>query len=125
MTITAKENLVGAWAFLVGIIIAVIVGLISYLTGKTVDPVILGFLVILGFIVGYFVSEENVQTFLFASVSLVLISYAGIQTLVIRAAIIGLEINMIITAVLGAMQFLFIPATIVVAIKTVFSLAQR
>lgn len=125
MAITAKENLVGAWAFLVGIIIAIIVGLISYLTGKTVDPVILGVLVILGFVVGYFVSEENVQTFLFASVSLVLISYAGIQTLVIRAAIIGLEINMIITAVLGAMQFLFIPATIVVAIKTVFSLAQR
>lgn len=123
--ITAKENLVGAWAFLIGIIISIIVGIISYLTGKTIDPLILGVLVILGFIVGFFVVKENVQTFLFASVSMVLISYAGIQTLVIRAAIIGLEINQIITSTLGAMQFLFIPATIVVAIKTVFSLAQR
>ena len=85
---------------------------------------IFGFLAILGLVVGYFVAEKNVQTFLLATVSLVLVSFAGIQGLVLSAAILGININELITTVLGALLFLFIPATIIVALKTVFSLAK-
>lgn len=125
MVIKSRENLIGAWAFFIGIIIAIIVGLVSDFTGRTVDPFILGVLVLLGLVVGYFVAEENVQSFLLASVSVVLVCFAGLQSIVLRAAIGGFDISQVLTAILGSLLLLFMPATIVVAVKTVFSLANR
>lgn len=126
MPIVSRENLIGAWAFLIGAILAVIVGIVASVIGNTnISPLILALLAILGLIVGYFVAQKNVQTFLIASVALVLVSFAGIQGLVLSAAILGIDIDRLITSVLGALLFLFIPATIVVALKTVFSLATR
>jgi len=124
MVIKSRESLIGAWAFFMGIIIAIIVGLASNLTARTVDPFILTILVVLGLVVGFFVAEENVQSFLLASVSVVLVCFAGLQSLVLRAAIGGLDISQVMTAILGSLLFLFIPASIVVAIKTVFSIAN-
>ena len=126
MPIKSRENLIGAWAFLLGVILAILVGILAGFLGKTnISPAVLAFLVLLGLVVGYFVSEKNVQTFLIASVSLVLVSFAGIQGLVLSAAVLGIDIDRFITSVLGALLFLFIPSTIVVALKTVFSLATR
>ena len=125
MPIRSRENLIGAWAFLIGIILAVIVGVFATLIGKgSISPVLLGLLALLGLVVGYFVAEKDVQTFLFAAVSLVIVSFAGIQGLVLSAAVLGININQLITSILGALMLLFIPATIVVALKTVFSLAK-
>ncbi|MEK6844522.1 MAG: hypothetical protein AABX83_03820 [Nanoarchaeota archaeon] len=126
MPIRSRENLIGAWAFLLGVILAILVGVIAGFIGKTnISPLVLGILAILGLVVGYFVAEKNVQTFLIASVSLVLVSFAGIQGLVLSAAVLGIDVGRFITSVLGALMFLFIPATVVVAMKTVFSLATR
>ena len=126
MPISSRENLIGAWAFLLGVILAILVGVIAGFIGKTnISPFVLGILAILGLVVGYFVAEKNVQTFLIASVSLVLVSFAGIQGLVLSAAVLGIDVGRFITSVLGALMFLFIPATVVVAMKTVFSLATR
>jgi len=125
MVIKSKEGLISAWAFFIGIIIAIIVGFVSNLTGREVDPFILTVLVVLGLIVGYFVAEENVQSFLLASVSVVLVCFAGLQSLVLRAAIGGFDISQLMTAILASLLLLFIPATIIVAIKTVFSLASN
>ena len=122
MVIKARENLWGAWAFLVGVVLAVLVGALA---GNRINPLILGILAVLGLIVGYFVSEKDVQTFLLASVSLVIVSFAGIQGLVLSAAIGGIELGRIITSILGTLLVLFVPATIIVALKTVFSLAAN
>jgi hypothetical protein len=122
MAIRSRENLFGAWAFLAGIILAVVVGLFA---GANINPLILGILALLGLVVGYFVSEKDVHTFLIASVSLVIVSFAGIQGLVLSAAIVGIDIGQIIASVLGALLVLFVPATIIVALKTVFAIAQN
>ncbi|MAE49542.1 hypothetical protein CMI48_01805 [Candidatus Pacearchaeota archaeon] len=122
MAIRSRENLFGAWAFLAGIILAVVVGLFA---GSNINPLILGILALLGLVVGYFVSEKDVHTFLIASVSLVIVSFAGIQGLVLSAAIVGIDIGQIIASVLGALLVLFVPATIIVALKTVFAIAQN
>jgi hypothetical protein len=121
MPIRARENLIGAWAFVVGIVLAIGVGVVA---GEKINPIILGVLSLLGLVVGYFVAEKDVQTFLLASVSLVLVSFAGIQGLVLSAALVGIDIGRIISSTLGALLVLFVPATIIVAIKTVFSLAK-
>jgi hypothetical protein len=125
MPIRSRENLIGAWAFLAGVVLAVAVGVITSVSRVKTNPLILGVLALLGLTVGYFVAEKDIQTFLFAAVSLVLVSFAGIQGLVLDAAIRGIRIGTIISSVLSALLVLFVPATIIVALKVVFSIAQR
>ena len=122
MAIRSRENLFGAWAFLAGIVLAVVVGVFA---SANINPFVLGVLAVLGLVVGYFVADKDVQTFLIASVSLVIVSFAGIQGLVLSAAIVGIDIGRIISSVLGALLVLFVPATIVVALKSVFAIAQN
>lgn len=129
MTIKSRENLLGAWAFLIAIILAVAGGLIATFISvgrEGVNQTLLGFLSILGLVAGYFVAEKDVKTFLIASASLVLVSFAGLQGGVLSAAILGVvNVNKLITNILGALMFVFVPSTIVVALKTVFALAKR
>lgn len=125
MVIRSKENLIGAWAFLAGVILALLVGVLSSLLATKISPLILGILALLGIVVGFFVSQRDVQTFLIASVALVLVSYAGVQGFVLSAAISGIEIGEIISYVLSALLALFVPATIVVALKTIFAISSN
>lgn len=123
--IRARENLVGAWAFLIGVVLAIILGLLAgAFSGIRITPVVLGILAFLGLFVGYFVAEKDIQTFLLASVSLVLVSYTGISGLILGAAISGFDIGRVISSVLQALLALFVPATIIVALKSVFSIAK-
>lgn len=126
MVIRSRENSIAAWAFLVGVILAIIAGIFS--RGST-DPSIIMIIIIIGLVVGYFVAEKDVQTFLFASVATVLASFAGIQGFATNVSLTGItvsgiEIGRIVTSVLVQLLFLFVPATIVVAVKTVFSIAK-
>lgn len=121
MAIRARENVVAAWVFLAGIILAIAVGIFA---GNIINQYFVWILIILGLIVGYFVAEKDVQTFLFASVSLVIVSYFGVSGFVLNAAITGAPIGRVISSVLGALLILFVPATIVVALKTVFSISK-
>jgi len=121
MVIKSRENLLGAWAFLIGIILAVAVGIFA---GAISSPIILGILAFLGIVVGLFVAEKDVNTFLLASVSLVIVSYMGISGLVLGAAIGGFYIGKIVASVLQTLLALFVPATIMVALKTVFSISK-
>lgn len=127
MPIKARENITAAWAFLIGIILAVGIGLYS---GDKTDPIILVVLAVIGVVLGFFVAEKNVQTFLLASVSLVIVSFAGIQGLVSSVSVIsvntviGANFGKVATSILGSLLVIFVPSTIIVALKTVFSLAS-
>ena len=115
MPIKSRDSLIGARAFFIGIVLAVLVGIssgIGLFTSNISNQLILGILAVLGLIVGYFVAERDVHTFLFASVSLVLVSFAGIQGMVLDAAIRGIAIGKMISSILGALLFLFVPSTI-------------
>jgi len=119
--IRSRENIIGARAFLIGVILAIVVGAVAQ---ENTNPIILGVLALLGLVVGYFVGDKDSKTFLLAGVSLVIVSFAGIQGLVLSAAIIGIDIGEILASVMGALLVLFVPATIVVAIKTVYSIGS-
>jgi len=124
MSILAKENLVGAWAFLIGIILALAVGVVGTIFEKDFVLVIL---VIIGLIVGFSfskVSAKDINTFLLAAVSLVIVSFSGAEvTNDIR--FLTLDIGGIISSVLGALLVMLVPATIIVAVKSLFSIAQK
>ncbi|MDO8509269.1 MAG: hypothetical protein Q7S27_06340 [Nanoarchaeota archaeon] len=128
MPIRSRENLIAAWAFLIAVILAVAGGIATTLVGQgnnTINQTLLGILSIFGLIAGYFVAEKDVKTFLIASVSVVIVSSAGLQGGVLSAAILGtVQVNKLLANVLGALMFIFVPSTIVVALKTVFSIAK-
>lgn len=125
MVIVARENVIGAWAFLVGIIISLLVGIVRlFFSEAGIDPIIILMLGALGVLMSYFVSEKDVNTFLLASVSLVIVSYAGISGLVVQAAVLGVDLGRAVSSILGTLLVMFVPATIIVALKTVFAIAK-
>ncbi len=125
MAIRAKENLIGAQVFLVGVVVATVGGVILSM-GYSVNPIILALLALLGLVAGFAVNvNDNVGTkFLLVAVSLVIVSFAGQQGLS-TIALGSIRIGEIISSTLAGLLALLVPATIVVAIKTLFTLAQR
>ncbi len=129
MTITARENSLGAWGFLAGVVLAVIIGLSasSFLSLSKItaySPQIYAILVLLGLMVGFSikVSGKDAQTFLLAGAILVVVSKFGMDS--VRGSLIGIGIGDTVSSVFAALLALFVPATIIVALKTVFSMAK-
>jgi hypothetical protein len=116
-----KGNVIGAWAFLIGVILAIIIGfLISFsstmLSGKAYT-IVLSILVVLGILIGLLniVAKES-SKFLLAALSLVIVSFMGQSYLSIIPAV-GAILNMLLV--------MFVPATIIVALKTAFEVAKN
>lgn len=130
MVIKAKENSIGAWAFLIGVILAIIIGLSTTFFKKDIPTLvsyssaIYGILVILGVIVGFSinVTGKDSQTFLITGAILVVVSKFGMES--VTGSLIGIGIGDFVSSIFGALLVLFVPATIIVAIKTVFGMAK-
>ena len=129
MVLKARENSIGAWAFLIGVLLAVIigVGMSSFLPFDVItkySPQIYAILVILGIVVGFSiqVSGKDSQTFLITGAILVVVSKFGMES--VTGSLIGIGIGDLVVSVFGALLALFVPATIIVAIKSLFSLAK-
>lgn len=124
MVVKSKENLIGAWAFLIGVILAIVIGLLAAFDIGDY-PILLGILVILGIIVGFLnISSKDMNTFLLVAVSLVIVSFAGLSGIT-SAALFGLEVGAIVTKILGGFLALFVPAAIIVALKAGFAIAKK
>lgn len=127
MVIKSRENTVGAWTFLIGVVIAIIIGV-----GTSLIPIpelskysaqIYGVLVILGLIVGALnVTGKDSQIFMIAGAVLVVVSKFGMES--VSGSLIGIGIGDAVSSIFGALLVLFVPATILVALKTVFSIAN-
>ncbi len=127
--IKARENSLGAWAFLLGVILAIMIGLStsSFLSIPKVtsySPQIYSILVLIGLFVGFSIniSNKDSQTFLTAGAILVIVSKFGMDS--VRGSLIGIGVGDTVSAVFAALLALFVPATIIVALKTVFSLSK-
>lgn len=125
MALKARENVVSAWAFLIGVFIAILGGVLLNF-GGTANPFILVVLLLLGLLVGFFVeiTEKEASAFLLASVSLVIVSFAGQQGLS-NIAFGEIRIGAIVSSTLAGLLVMLVPATIVVAIKSIFLIARR
>jgi hypothetical protein len=123
--VRARENLIGAWAFSIGVILAIIIGLIHPNTSARMSlfgNIMYAVLVILGLIVGFMkTSDKECGTFLLASLALVIASGMGKSTLAFISNIS--PILGYLSGVMDALLVMFIPATVIVALKTVFASA--
>lgn len=107
-----KKVSIGSWAFIIGVVIAVLFGLFGSL-----NSTVMFILVILGLLVGLLnVTEKETSSFLLASVSLVIVSAFGKNVL---GAVF------VLGRILDAIMVLVVPATVIVALKAVYGLAKN
>lgn len=123
----SKENTLGAWAFLVGVILAIVIGLATTIipipTLTAYSKQIYAILVLLGILVGFLnVGGRDSQTFVIAGTVLVIVSRFGMDG--VSGSVIGIGVGDAVASVFGALIALFAPATIIVALKTVFAIAK-
>ena len=127
MPLKSHENSVGAWSFLLGVILALVIGLFTTLLPIPVivkfSAYIYGILVLLGLIVGFMISSgKDSQTFLITGAIIVLVSNFGVGS--VSRSLIGVGLADTVNSIFSALLALFVPATIVAAIKTVFSITK-
>ena len=109
---------VGSWAFLLGVVVALIAG--AFFSQAEPNPTMISFLVLLGTIVGLLnVTTKETNSFLLASVSLVLV--AAISQPVVNDVV---SIGPYLGSMLDSILVFVTPAAIVVALKSIFSLAE-
>ena len=105
-------HVIGSWAFLIGVVLAVVLG-----TGLiTTQPAWLIVLVIIGLIIGLInVAHKEAKSFLWSSVALIIIGALG------QSAVSSVRV---FVGILDALLAIFVPAAIIVAIKNVFTIAK-
>ncbi|RMF54837.1 hypothetical protein D6745_04005 [Candidatus Woesearchaeota archaeon] len=109
-----KDAGFGKWVFLIGILIAVIIGLIS--PGMD-DGLWVWILIVLGLVIGFLnITEKESTPFLVATITLVITTGA--------LSGLGEFLGGILTAILKYVTVLVAPAAIVVAFKQVWALAS-
>jgi hypothetical protein len=100
----------GSWAFVIGFVLAIIFGVFE------INLFIAWLLVLLGLVIGFVnIAEEQSQKFLLAGLVLVIVSWIGEDALTLIP---------VVGSILNAMLIMFIPATVIVALKSVFKLAK-
>jgi predicted ferric reductase len=111
------QNLIGAWAFLIGVVLAIVLGLFSTYIGGSVYKIVLSILVILGILVGLLnVTVRENSSFLLAAISLVIVTFIGSSVLSIIPQI---------GTILNAILVLVVPATVIVALKSIFEFGKN
>jgi hypothetical protein len=126
--IKSKENSIGAKAFLAGVILAVIIGLstnlIPLLALTKYSSFIYLILVVLGLIVGFSINTtgKDSETFLMTGAIIVIVGKFGMESVI--SSLIGAGVGPIVYSTFAALLALFVPATIIVAIKTVSALSR-
>jgi len=107
----------GSLFFLVGAIVAVIVGLIS---PSGTNPTLTSVLIILGVIVGFLnITKTETRSFLIAVVSLVVVSSLG-GIVLGEASVLGPYLANLLLALL----LFTIPAAVIVSLKSIYVLAK-
>ncbi len=105
------NNKIGAWAFLIGVILAIIFAFLSMQTW------VIWLFLLVGIFVGLLnISETETKPFLFAGTILVIISALSGNVFASVKYVPNFLTNL---------MTIFTPATIIVALKSVFSLAKN
>ena len=106
------DSKIGHWAFIIGILLAVIAGLVP----AWQTPTITWILVVIGLVVGLLnIQAKETTEFLVAAITLLIVGSAG--------AIPALGV--IVLSILANIVAIVAPAALIVALKAVYSLANR
>lgn len=104
---------IGFWAFIIGLILAIVAGIIS-----SQNTIVVIVLIILGLIVG-FLNITAKETLLFLAATIALIVVGGVF-----APLSLLDIGEILDRILAYVATLMAPAAVVVAIKALWAIGK-
>jgi hypothetical protein len=105
---------IGHWSFILGVVIAIVAGLLGTAYAETVALL----LVVLGVLVGFLnISEKEMMSFLVAVVALLLTGAAGLEKLPAVGPFLGPILTNISTFVA--------PAAVIVALKAIYELEKK
>lgn len=115
------EKQIGNYSFIIGVIIAVVLGLATTVLGGA-KAWLLSLLVVLGLVVGFLnVSGKETKEFLLVTVALVIVAFAGsAQETLADVRVIGPYLG----DIFGNILAFVVPASVVVALKEVWELAK-
>lgn len=118
----------GEYAFLGGLLIALIVGVLSSFVPANLMPLLMAVLFVLGIAVGLMnISEKEVNSFLLATVALLLAATSWNVSLVQTLSLlgdIGTTLAAMVAGFTNALIAFIAPAAFIVAILSVYKLAQ-
>ena len=105
------SNVLGSWAFLIGVVLALLLGLFGVMNATW-----LYVLVFIGLIIGLLnIADEEVQPFLWSGIALIIASALGQGVM---------QQVVVLNNILDSLLAIFVPATVIVAIKNVFAMAK-
>jgi hypothetical protein len=109
---------IGGWAFIIGVVLAVVLPIFTEL-----NPWLTSLLIVLGLVIGFLnIATAETQSFLLAALALVIVSgFTSTSDVITQVAQIGPALGRIFTGIL----LLVVPATIVVALRSIYSLARK
>jgi membrane-bound ClpP family serine protease len=112
-----KEQTLGSWAFIAGVVLAIILGLFGgAITG--IQTWIAYLLIIVGLVVGFAnIKQKEMHGFLVAAVSLLLVGSAGLQSI----PMVGGYIESILKNIVAFVA----PATLIIALKAIYDMAYK
>ena len=115
------DKKVGQYSFIIGVILAVILGL-ALPIGDQLTAILTSLLVVLGLIVGFLnVTGKETREYLIVAIVLVLAAYAGSAD----GALAGVMwIGPYLAGIFKAIMAFIIPATVVVGLKDIIALSQ-
>ncbi len=114
------DKRVGNYSFIIGVIVAVVLGIVSLGTAR---PILASLLVVLGLIVGFLnvTGKETKEFLLVAAVLIIATSMGGASATLGGVQYIGEYLSGIFTQVLAFV----VPATVIVALKDIWALGQN
>jgi hypothetical protein len=113
-------SMVGFWAFIAGLVIAVVVGILAALgiVGAAVMPAIIIVLIILGLVVGFLnITAKEILLFLVATIALIVVGG-------VFAPLSVFSIGAMLDAILALVATLMAPAAVVAAIKALWAVGR-
>ena len=113
---------IGSYAFIVGVVLAIILGIASSVLGPQVKPILSSILIIMGIVVGFMnITEKEVKDFLLTvAVLIVAVGLGGASSGLGDILYIGPYLSGIFQQLLAFV----VPAAIVVCLKTIDKLAK-
>jgi len=113
------ENKYGNWAFIVGVVLAIILGLFGEMEGvKAYATTITYIVIVLGLIVGFInISHKEATNFLISAIALLAVGTAGLEIL----PMVGTYIGGVLTKIVAFVA----PAAVIVALKAVYDFEYK
>ena len=115
-------NKLGQWAFIIGVLLAIVVGVFATNLSINTKGTLSLVLVLLGLVVGFLnITEKETTPFLVAAIALIATA-ASVDTL--KTIDLGVNLGLYLAGIVSQIAVFVAPAAVIVALKAINSLAK-